>query len=148
MVAAESGLGLIGTVGGAAESVIGNLPLFPKANVLVAHTTTYDGLTDEQQQWLQEAALATRDWSVDTLTDDAAAAAAYCEGGGTVVHDPAADSAAVTTAAAEVTAQLRNDPATSALIDRIAALGSGEPVTAARPLPGRPNDGHRGHDRP
>lgn len=133
MVAAESGMILAGTLSGADQKVVGNLPLFPKVNALVAHSATYDELTGEQQQWLQEAALATRDQAIASRPDEPRLAALFCEGGGVVVHDPAADSAAVTAAADEVTASLRSDEPTAALMDRIAALG---PAVPAPPLPG------------
>jgi hypothetical protein len=155
MVSAESGLNLSGTIE-ATDSVVGNLPLFPKVNALVAHGPMFEELTTQQQEWLREAALATRDWAVDTREDASSLAAAFCEGGGVVVHDPTADSPPVTTAVEEVTASLRRDAGTAALIDRITTHASGTPAeplarcSASRPAitpttispdPGRLPDG-------
>lgn len=121
IVAAESEIALAETVG-TVHGVVGNLPLFPKANALVVNTDVLDGLSEQQQAWLREAAAATRDWAVDSRDHDASLATDYCEQGGTVVHDPRAASRQVTDAAAAVTAELARDPGTDRLLDRIDAL--------------------------
>jgi TRAP-type C4-dicarboxylate transport system substrate-binding protein len=131
MVAAESQLSLVGTLG-AADAVVGNLPLFPKVNTVVVNSDVLAGLSGEQQGWLREAAAATRDWAVDERQPDSDLAAGLCHAGTTVVSDPSADSPAVRRAAAEVTAGLRADPGTADLIDRIEAL---RPAEAALALP-------------
>ncbi len=128
MVAAESQVALAGTLG-SASTLVGNLPLFAKVNSLVVNTEAFGELTEEQQDWLNEAARATRDWAVDTRADDHELATAFCEGDGTIVHASGADSFVVTDAATQVTDGLRADAGTSELIDRIAALDGTASVT-------------------
>jgi TRAP-type C4-dicarboxylate transport system substrate-binding protein len=132
MVAAESQLSLVGTVG-AADAVVGNLPLFPKINTVVINSDVLAGLSEDQEGWLREAAAATRDRAVAERAPDADLAAGLCHAGTTVLSDPMAESPAVRRAAAEVTAGLRADPGTGDLIDRIEAL---RPADAIRTFPG------------
>lgn len=136
-VAAESQVALAGTLE-SANTLVGNLPLFAKLNSLVVNTEAFGELTGEQQDWLGEAAQATRDWAVDTRADDQELATAFCEDDGTIIHDTGAGSFMVTDAAAQVTNGLRSDPGTSALIDRVAALdgaASATPLGRCSPSP-------------
>ena len=61
-------------------TVVGNLTLFPKINVLTINKETWAGLTEAQREALREAALATRDWSRSGAVDDATLAAGILRG--------------------------------------------------------------------
>jgi len=131
MVAAESELALTSLL--PATGVVGNLALFPKINSLVANSDVFEDLSSSEQEVLRRAATATRDWAVETTPADAELAASYCRGGGTITYDDDADSAAMHRAARQVTDELRQDPTTAALIDRISALDTdsvAEPLEA------------------
>lgn len=116
---------------GGPTTAVGNLPLFPKLNALVANSDTFATLTAEQQLLLRDAATLTRDEMITAAPGEAAMAAEYCAAGGTVVTIGNADLAAFIEAAAPVYADLEVDPATAALIDRISALKLELPARSA-----------------
>ncbi|QSR31514.1 hypothetical protein CFI00_13575 [Nocardioides sp. S5] len=117
-VAVESQLSLSETLPGG-SSLVGDVALFAKVNSLVANAAAYDDLTEDQQDGLREAAAATRDWAIATQVGDEELARAFCDEGGTIVHEGPAAAGRVRATVGSVTAGLRQDPATAALIDRI-----------------------------
>ena len=120
-VGLESELSLAGSFP-ATAAMLGDLTLYPKINTLVVGGERFDGLSEEDRRVLQEAALATRDAAVADLPEDADLAAAWCASGGSVVLVGPEELAAARTAARPVTAALRADAGTAALMDRVAAV--------------------------
>ena len=123
-VAAETQFGLGGTFG-RPSTAIGNLPLFPKVNSLVMNSVAYDSLTDDQRAVLRDAAAAMLAASIATMPSTAVDAETYCRNGGAIVHLAERDVLELRRAAQPVIADLRQDPATDSLIDRIEALARG-----------------------
>lgn len=117
-----------------ASAVVGNLTLFPKVNSLVVNSDRFAELEPAHQQILREAALATREWAVDVLPQDAELAAAYCDAGGTVVLADEAELGRLRAAVRPVTDMLREDPETAALLHRISTMV--RPLPAGRPVAG------------
>ncbi len=151
-VAAETQFGLGNTLD-RPSTAIGNLPLFPKVNSLVMNSAAYTSLTDDQRAVLRDAAAAMVTSSIATLSSTAVDAETYCRNGGAIVHMAERDKLELLRAAQPVIADLRQDPSTSSLIDRIEALARGigaegtcgRPVRAADVGPARP--GFVGIDR-
>ena len=122
------------------STVVGNLTLFPKINVLAANQDSLAELTDAQRDALREAGLATRDWSRSRAVDDAAMAESYCEGGGSVISAEPAELEALHRRARPVIHDLRRDATTAGLIDRIAALADAAVAPPAVSCAGVPGD--------
>ena len=129
VVAAESSFALAGSLPEPATAA-SNLILYPKLNSLVANIKSFQALTEVQRQALQDAAAATRTWSVDSLTATADDAAAFCKEGGTVVTATDDEIGAFKAAGAPVYAMLEADPETKTRIAKIRELAAGEPVPA------------------
>ncbi len=120
---------------GPAIAATGNLPLWPKVNSLVVNTEVFDGLSSTAQEALVAAAEATRDWTVEAMSDPVEDAAAYCGAGGTVVHAAPGDVAAMRRATDPVFDDLNADPTTRQIIEDIAELAaSAGTVPAVVPL--------------
>jgi TRAP-type C4-dicarboxylate transport system substrate-binding protein len=102
--------------------VVGNVVPFPKANTLVVNSDVFAGLSDEQQDVLRQAAVATREWAIANNADDATRAESYCQDGGTIVEASESDLDALRNAAQSVYAELEGDDSTAHLIDRIRAV--------------------------
>jgi TRAP-type C4-dicarboxylate transport system substrate-binding protein len=109
----------------------GNVTLYPKVNTLVANADTYDGLTSEQRQLLNQAADRTVDSVRAEAVDDGVAAERLCRAGGAVVNAVPADVRALKRAARPVYAELAEDRATAAMIEQIRALKQQSGDTAA-----------------
>ena len=127
VTAAESSFAFAGTLP-APSTVTGDLVLFPKVDALVAGRDVLAGLAPEQRQVLRRAAVATRDAAVRSVRSEAEAATRFCANGGTVVLAGEQRLAAFRRAAAPVHAQLRQDPATRRLLDRIQEVVAGGPA--------------------
>jgi len=109
----------------------GNLVLHSKISTLVINDKTKAALTAEEQQVLQEAADATRDWASSLLSPLSREARKYCEDGGKVVLATDQQVAAFHDAAARVYGFLEQDADTRNLIERLRALAArtpGEPA--------------------
>jgi TRAP-type C4-dicarboxylate transport system substrate-binding protein len=126
VTAAESSFALAGSMPDPGIAT-GNVTLFPKINSLVINTEVLDGLSDEQQEILHDAAGATRDWALANTPDDVELAGVYCANGGRVVVATEADLASLQQAAEPVYEELARDDGTKALIDRIRLLKEGVP---------------------
>lgn len=129
LVGAESSYSLVSSLPMA--TVVGNLTLFPKINVLAVNEETLAELTDAQRDALHKAAAATRDWARSGYVDDSTLAASHCAGGGAVIEAQPAEINALHRLARPVVEDLRRDAATAALIDRIAALAGTHPAPPA-----------------
>jgi len=124
----------------------GNVTFFPKVNSLVINADVWAGLSAEQQAILTDAAADTREWAIDHVQSDHDAALQRCADGFGIVLASEEDLAGLPEATAPVVAELREDPATAALIDEITAMRDAmppaviEPVTCeAAPLPTTPS---------
>jgi TRAP-type C4-dicarboxylate transport system substrate-binding protein len=140
--AAETSFQLAGTVGGPGASPLiaaGNLPLFPKVNVLVANRDVFDDLGPADQALLREAAELSRDWAVEQI-DERAAAETFCQNGGTVIQVPEADLAKVREATAPVLRELEADPGIAATVRALESLRDGLDAESFEAPTCRPED--------
>ena len=112
----------------------GNVTFFPKVNSLVINDDVWAGLSAEQQAILTDAAADTRDWAIDHVQSDHDAAVERCANGFGIVLASDDDLAGLAEATAPVVAELREDPATAALIDEITALRDALPPMAIEPV--------------
>lgn len=120
-VAAESSFVLAGTLPGPTTAV-GNVTLFPKINSLVINSDRHDRLTDDQRAILADAAGRTVDWAIDHALSTTEGAEQFCNNGGRIVLASQAEVSELERAAAPVYAELEQDAAVKALIDRIREL--------------------------
>lgn len=113
-----------------APYVSANVNLWPQMDVLLADPSLFEELSDEQQDWLQQAATEAAGDSSMIADLDAQAVGGVCTGGGRFATATEADLAALEDAFTTVYADLQQDPGTKAFIDRIRALkdstGSGD----------------------
>lgn len=104
-------------------TAVGNLPLFPKLNTLVANTEAWDQLTEGDQEILRQAAATVQQRTAET--DLAAAelesAASYCQGGSVISWDDA-EVGAAQAAVRPVYADLESDPETKQLLEQLRDL--------------------------
>jgi TRAP-type C4-dicarboxylate transport system substrate-binding protein len=120
-VAAESSFLLAGTLPGPLTAV-GNLALFPKVNSLVINSDRHDRLTDDQRAILADAARHTVDWAIAHALGTTEGAEQFCNNGGRIVLASQTEINELERAAEPVYAELEQDAATKALIDRIREL--------------------------
>jgi TRAP-type C4-dicarboxylate transport system substrate-binding protein len=117
----------------------GNLPLYAKANSVVINSKRFTALDQTQRGRLRDAAIATRDWGVRSMSSTAADAKQYCLNGGSVALATPAEVAAFRQAAQPVYTELQKDPQTAALIAAIRGLAArtppSPPVAACGPAP-------------
>ena len=112
-------------VGGGGETIVaGNITPFPKVNTFVANSAALSTLSDEQQGFVHDAAIATRDWAIANYLGEAEHARIFCRNGGTVVTADGADVEALRQAAETVYAELEQDQGTAAMITRIGELAA------------------------
>jgi hypothetical protein len=120
-VVAESSFVLAGTLP-EPTTAVGNVTLFPKVNSLVINSDRHDRLTDDQRAILADAAGRTVDWAIDHALSTKEGAEQFCNNGGRIVLASQADINELERAAQPVYAELEQDAATKALIDRIREL--------------------------
>jgi TRAP-type C4-dicarboxylate transport system substrate-binding protein len=106
------------------SAVTGNMPLWPKVNALVINAERFDSLPTRTREGLERAAIATRDWAIETTPTLAEDAAAYCEAGGTIAIASPADVALIEKMTAPVLAELRSDTVTREVIEAIEAIAA------------------------
>jgi TRAP-type transport system periplasmic protein len=119
VVAAESSLPA-GTLPGQVIA-LGGPPLFAKINTLVVNADVFGALTATDQQVVRESATATVAWAIETMPDESEDARAFCERSSVAAGIPTDE---LEQAAAKVEDELRDDPATAALIDAIGDLAA------------------------
>jgi TRAP-type transport system periplasmic protein len=136
VLAAESAFGLVGTLPEPVTALAGP-PLFPKVNTLVANADVFGSLTEADQQVLREAAAATVTWAIETMPQDSEDARAFCQRSTITSGIPAEE---LQQAAARVEDDLRDDPATAALIDAIRELTADLGVAPTSIEPCEPDD--------
>lgn len=123
VAAAESSFALAGSLP-AQSTALANVTLYPKVNVIVVNTDVLGGLSEEQQQTLRDAAIATRDWAVSTNRDDREFVAEFCDNGGRIALASEEERASLADAANVVYDELDRDDATAAAIARIRELAT------------------------
>lgn len=130
ITAMESTFGLVDSVPN--TSALGNLPLFPKANVLVVNDEAFARLSDAHRDALRAAAEGVRDWAIANNPTAAASATRFCTGEGSILHADATQIEALHERAGPALADLAADETVAATIDRIRKIAKG--VTAS-PVP-------------
>lgn len=123
--------------------VAGNVALLPRLNTLVANPDSLDALTHDQRVALRTAAAHTLAHVIATRPNAQAALEQFCSigrsaspnGGGRAVLASGSELAALARATRPVYTELRRDPRTSAVIDRIRALKRSLPRAPALRLP-------------
>ena len=124
-----------------AGTVAGNVTPFAKAITLVAASPVRDRLTQAQWDVLVAAAAETREWADTERPSDLEAAADYCSAGGRIIAATESELADLESRARGVEQALREDPSTSLLIDRIAAMkAEQDPATPLTSCPGQPSN--------
>jgi TRAP-type C4-dicarboxylate transport system substrate-binding protein len=111
----------------------GNVTFYPKVNSLVANAAVYKRLDHGQRKILQQAALETRKWAIDSEPTDAQAAKGFCAQGGAVVLASATDVGALEKATAPVYAALGRDQQTKRAIAAIRELKQRSDAAATAP---------------
>lgn len=113
-------------------TVTGNLPLWPKVNSLVVNAERFESLPTRTREALERAAIATRDWAIETMPTTVEDAVAYCEAGGTIATASPADVSLIKQATAPVLTDLRRDAATREVIEAIEAIARSGDFPAPR----------------
>lgn len=99
-----------------------NVALWPRTTVLFANEAALAKLSEEQQRWVRQAAADAARYSLTTFGEDQRIVRLQCRNGMKAVSASPADMAALRRAFAPVSASLRRDPTTAAMLARIAAL--------------------------
>ncbi len=104
-------------------AVIGNLPLFPKVNTLVANTDAWRQMTEPDKEILRQAAAAVQQEAiaVDLNTSELEQAKGYCQGGSVVTWE-ADEVGAAQAAVRPVYADLESDPVSSEFLSQLKSL--------------------------
>jgi hypothetical protein len=110
-----------------------NLVLYPKVITLAANAEFWDGLADDPQDVLTNAAEAMQDWAIANLPSEVEAAAQYCADGGTVVVTDPSSVAAFRDAVAPIYDELSQDPDAANVIETIEALAPATIDAAVEP---------------
>jgi TRAP-type C4-dicarboxylate transport system substrate-binding protein len=118
---AESGVTM-----SAASNITGNVVLWPKILVFSLSQKRYDALSDEQREWLQQAADSATQ-AVDATWDETAKAAKVCEQGGRIVDATAEQLADLRAAWRPMIDELAADPESGPLMADIQALAEKHP---------------------
>ena len=131
-------------------TVVGNLPLFPKANTLVVDTDTWDQLGDDDRDVLRQAAEAVRDEArlVDLAAAELDHAEAYCATGSVISWD-AEEIGAAHAAVRPVYSDLESDPDTHDLLEALRGIAvetGGSTVSVPDCSPDEPAPGATGPD--
>jgi hypothetical protein len=116
----------------------GNVTFFPKINVLTAGSGVKNKLTAGQWAELSAAATATGQWAIANQPTDRAAAQTFCSEGGKIAAAGPAQIETLVAGTRSVVRDLRQDPATAAVIDAIAAMKKTDPGTAPVTSCGKP----------
>ena len=127
-----------------------NVTLWPQMLALVADPAVEAGLTEEQRDWLAEAADQAVSGSSGLADADAGALEDVCDAGARLWQAPEAELAALAQAFTPVYDALRRDPETAGYLDEIEALKASTPGDPALDVPAEcaavpsPGDGDEG----
>jgi hypothetical protein len=126
--------------------ITANLILDPRFNVLVANSTAFASLSNNQRAAVRAAASQTVRHAVDTTPTEETAAASFCTSAGRVAISTPAERQALRLASQPVLAGLERNPKTASMIRRIRRLVTQfpppttflPPKPCTRPLPTAP----------
>lgn len=114
--------------------VTANIPLYAKAQTIVANSDWFGSLPHDIREALQQAAEETLTHAIVTTVPERERALAYCADGGNVAIASDVEIAELTTKIEPVVAELVADPATAEVVAGISALKSElDPPTAIEP---------------
>jgi TRAP-type C4-dicarboxylate transport system substrate-binding protein len=113
-----------------APYVAANVALWPEFNVLFANPSRLSSLTDQQRQWLEQAARDAADTSVGTARESDPSIGRACSMGARFASATEADLAAIRHSFAVVYEAIETDPRTRAFVQQIQRLKD-----SARPSP-------------
>ena len=99
-----------------------NVDLWPQMDVLLANQDRLQALTDEQREWIRQAAEDAEARSAALADTDAHTLRAACDAGARFADASQADLSALLQAFAPAYANLQKDPETNAYIERIQAM--------------------------
>jgi len=119
---AEGGVGMT-----AASNITGNVVLWPKILVFSLSQKRYDSLSDDQREWLQQAADSAMRASIDGTGDETAKALEVCERGGRIVDASTAQLADLRAAWRPMIEALAADPESGPLMADVEALAAKHP---------------------
>ena len=107
--------------------VTANVVLWPKVFVLAMSQERFDALTDEQREWVTQAAALATQASVDADYDETTLARELCDKGARFVSADAEEIDALHAAVAPVVDQLAADPHEGPLLADVRAVAEGHP---------------------
>jgi TRAP-type C4-dicarboxylate transport system substrate-binding protein len=110
-----------------AGNVTANVVLWPKVFVLSINQKRFDALSDEQQNWVREAADKAMQVSVDSTYDETTLAQELCEKGTRFIAANPDQIAALRSSLQPVLDGLAGDPANGALLTEIQAIAADHP---------------------
>jgi TRAP-type C4-dicarboxylate transport system substrate-binding protein len=110
-----------------AGNVTANVVLWPKVFVLSINQKRFDALSDEQQNWVREAADKAMQVSVDSTYDETTLAQELCDKGTRFVAANPDQIAALRSSLQPVLDGLAGDPANGALLTEIQAIAADHP---------------------
>jgi TRAP-type C4-dicarboxylate transport system substrate-binding protein len=110
-----------------AGNVTANVVLWPKVFVLAISQRRFDALTDEQQDWVREAADKAMQVSVDSTYDETTIAQELCGKGARFIAASPDQIVALRTSLQPVLDGLAGDPANGALLTEIQAIAADHP---------------------
>jgi TRAP-type C4-dicarboxylate transport system substrate-binding protein len=110
-----------------APYVTSNVVLWPKVFVFLLNKGRFDSLTDQQRAWVQQAATAATQATVDAPFDESTAARRLCDIGVKFVDASPSQLATLHAAVAPVIAQLAADPVNGPILAKIQAIAAQHP---------------------
>ena len=116
-------------------NVTTNVVLWPKVYVLSVSQTFYDGLTDQQRGWVDEAAARATQASVDASYDESGAAGQLCQDGWRFHEASPAAIAALRDDVQPVLDDLAASPHDGGLLEQVAQIGAAHPGPEPLDLP-------------
>jgi TRAP-type C4-dicarboxylate transport system substrate-binding protein len=99
-----------------------NVALWPEIDVLLVNPSRFGSLTDQQREWLSQAAQAAARDSAGVSANDSTYIRADCAAGARFINATSTDLAAMRGALSPVYRQLESNPQTRAFIEQIQAL--------------------------
>jgi TRAP-type C4-dicarboxylate transport system substrate-binding protein len=117
-------------------NVTANIVLWPKVFVLSVNRKRFDGLSDQQQRWVREAADQAEKASVDATYDETTPARALCSVGVRFAWASPAQVAAMRTTLRPVLDRLATDPTSGPLLKQVQAVAAKYPQPVVPDVPG------------
>jgi TRAP-type C4-dicarboxylate transport system substrate-binding protein len=116
-----------------------NVTLYPKANVLVANADVLAELPAGDRELLEQAAIVTLDWAIDSLPAEQVVAEAFCAAGGVIVHADDGELDALRQAVGPILDDIRSaDASNASAVDTIESMRADLPAPVPAPECGEP----------